>query len=417
VISWPSALWRASGPTPHPSRWAWIADAILAVTLAAVTVEATRRGAGHTIVDVKVTPVGVIPRPPFPPVRDESVQTGQLVVAGLSGVPLAFRRRLPLAAFCLVLLMTLLLHRHDYSLQNGVEAATVATFLSCLIAAYSAAVHSPYRRLTVVTLAVGGVLLAVQSSTNVPRLTPGFVAVIALLLLVLAVNTMLSWQQRMRAMQAEHEAATRKAVDDERSRLARELHDVITHNVSMMVVQAGAARQVLDTAPDRARDALLAVEAGGRAAMGELRHTMGLLTGSDDAFELAPQPGIDQLSALAERVSSTGVPVELTVTGAPATVPAGVDLAAYRVVQEAVTNAVKHAAGAHVHIAVDYAPEVIRVEITDTGGSPTTSAGTGSGRGLIGLRERLAVYGGTLQAGIRPTGGYRVCAEIPIDQT
>jgi signal transduction histidine kinase len=409
-------LWRASGPTPRPSRWAWTADAILAVTLAAVTVEATRHGAGHTIVDVKIARGFPVPRPPLPPVRYESASGWQLVVAGLSAAPLAFRRRFPLAAFCLVLGMTLLLHRNDYSLQNGVEAATVATFLSCLIAAYSAAVHSPYRRLTVVILALGGVSLAVQGSTNVPRLTPGLVAVIALLLLVLAVNTMLSWQQRMRAMQAEHEAATRKAVDDERSRLARELHDVITHNVSMMVVQAGAARQVLDTAPDRARAALLAVEAGGRAAMGELRQTMGLLTGSDDSVELTPQPGIDQLSALAQRVSATGVAVELTVTGTPEPVPAGVDLAAYRVVQEAVTNAVKHAAGAHVHVAVNYAPDAIRVEITDTGGSSTTSAGTGSGRGLIGLRERVAVYGGTLQAGIRPTGGYRVCAEIPIDQ-
>jgi signal transduction histidine kinase len=412
-------LSRASGPAPHPSRWAWTADAILAVTLAVVTVEVTRHGGGHAIVDVKVARPGGIPLPPQAPlpVRYQPVETWRLVVAGLSAAPLAFRRRFPLAAFCLVLVMNLLFHRNDYLLlQSGVEDATVVTFVSCLIAAYSAAAHSPYRRLMIVTLALGGVLLAAQSSTNVPHLTPGLVAVIALMLVVLAVNTVLTWQQRMRAMQADHAAATRQAVDDERSRLARELHDVITHNVSMMVVQAGAARQVLDTAPDRARDALLAVEAGGRAAMGELRQTMGLLTGSEDSVELTPQPGIDQLSALAQRVRSTGVPVELTVAGTPAAVPAGVDLATYRVVQEAVTNALKHAAGSQVQVTVTYAPDSIRVEITDSGGSSTSAAGTGSGRGLIGLRERLAVYGGTLQAGIRPTGGYRVSAEIPIDQ-
>jgi signal transduction histidine kinase len=174
---------------------------------------------------------------------------------------------------------------------------------------------------------------------------------------------------------------------------------------------------VIDVSPDKARQSLLAVEAGGRAAMAELRHVMGLLTMSGDGpepIDLVPQPGLDQLPELAGRVRATGVPVELTVTGTPAPLPAGVDLAAYRVVQEALTNTVKHAPGAHVQINVDYGLESLRVEVADTGATFASPEVPGNGRGLMGLRERLALYGGTLQSGIRPTGGYRVSATIPV---
>ncbi|MDD1056840.1 hypothetical protein NMG29_01075 [Streptomyces cocklensis] len=186
-----------------------------------------------------------------------------------------------------------------------------------------------------------------------------------------------------------------------------------------MTVQAGAARTVLATEPELAREALLAVESAGRAAMAELRHVMGLLAMTSDpadaeSAELAPQPGLGQVGVLAERVRGTGIPVELAVTGAPVPLPAGVDLAAYRVAQEALTNTVKHASGASVTISVDYLPGEVRIEVADTGGTPSPTAGSGNGRGLMGLRERLAVYGGTLDAGRRITGGYRVRAVIPV---
>jgi signal transduction histidine kinase len=205
-----------------------------------------------------------------------------------------------------------------------------------------------------------------------------------------------------------------------------ELHDVVTQNVSVMVVQAGAARKVMDTAPEQTREALLAIEAGGRAAMTELRHVMGLLTmdsaGPDPAgaADLAPQPGLDRLDALVGRLADSGVPVTLTRSGQPRPVPAGVELAAYRVVQEALTNTVKHAAGASATVRVEYATDHLRVQVTDTGGAPGAPgapAATGGGHGLIGLRERLAVYGGTLLAGPRLTGGYRVDARIPLEVT
>jgi len=175
-----------------------------------------------------------------------------------------------------------------------------------------------------------------------------------------------------------------------------------------------------DSAPraslELAREALLAVEAGGRAAMTELRQVIGLLTVDSDLADLAPQPGLGQLADLADRVRETGVPVTLTVAGTFASLPVGVELAAYRVVQEALTNAVKHAAGAAVSITVTGSVDELRVEVTDTGGAPSapSTAGPGTGRGLTGLRERLAAYGGTLTAGRRPTGGFRVVAVAPL---
>jgi signal transduction histidine kinase len=280
--------------------------------------------------------------------------------------------------------------------------------------------YSPHRALALGSALVGAGVIAGGHKAAVPSLKPGLVTFLILIPAGLAANAIHTWKQRVRTLEQEQEAATRRAVEGERSRIAQELHDVVTHNVSMMVVQAGAARTVMKTAPEQAEQALLAVESGGRAAMTELRHVMGLLTMNGDdpgqtaTEDLAPPPGLDQVLALAARVRETGVPVELTVTGSPVPLPAGVDLAAYRVVQEALTNTVKHAAGARVRITVAYGPRELRVEVTDTGGTSEASARSGSGRGLIGLRERLAVYGGVLEAGELPTGGYRVCALIPL---
>jgi signal transduction histidine kinase len=155
--------------------------------------------------------------------------------------------------------------------------------------------------------------------------------------------------------------------------------------------------------------------------MTELRHVMGLLTmdsdGPDTAAtaDLTPQPGLNRLEALVSGVRHAGMPVELTVTGQQRPVPPGVELAAYRVVQEALTNTVKHASGATADVVVDYAVDHLRVEVTDTGGRPSATLSSGNGRGLIGLRERLVLYGGTLQTGPRPRGGYRVKALIPLE--
>jgi signal transduction histidine kinase len=207
---------------------------------------------------------------------------------------------------------------------------------------------------------------------------------------------------------------TRRAVEEERARIAAELHDVVTHNVSVMIVQAGAARQVLDGAPDEARAALLAVEASGRAAMAELRHLLGLISPGQD---LRPQPGLEQLRPLVDQLTAAGLPVELHVSDLPPGLPGGIDLAAFRIVQEALTNVIKHAGKPRTSVTVGYRDGDLRVEVADAGASAASPGSTdpGAGRGLLGLRERAALYGGDLEAGPRPGGGWLVRGRIPVD--
>lgn len=413
-----AVLTRATTPPPRFSRWAWTADAILAFLLTVAVLNTLGEGIDRPVV------VPPIPAPAVPdglvilpgPVPQVSWWMPPLAV--LTTLPLAVRRRYPLAAFWAVTCSTLLLHH-----AAGPDESIQYTFVACLVVAYSAAMYSPYRVSAVaLSLVAGAALIAQARDSTAPDVKAGYVPFFLLLAIGFAANTIHTWKQRVADLEAEQEASTRLAVERERSRIARELHDVVTHNVSVMVIQAGAARKVMDAAPDQARDALLAVESGGRAAMAELRHVMGLLTmdsdGPDPAAtaDLAPQPGLGQVAALADRIRETGVPVELSVTGAPVPLSAGADLAAYRVVQEGLTNTVRHAAGAGVRISVHYAPGEVRVDVADTGGRATSSAASGNGRGLTGLRERLAVYGGTLQAGPRPTGGYRLRAVIPVEE-
>ncbi|MFI9767409.1 sensor histidine kinase [Streptomyces sp. NPDC052415] len=411
-----SALLRP-GPPPRPSRWMWTADGVLALVLAACTaggVDGQDRAAvvpPFEVPDPRLDP----PPPPHPlPHEAMAAEPGVLLLAALTALPLVARRRYPLAAFWAVLVLSLLFNQ-----RSGLDEPAVYTFLSCMVAAYSAAVHSPHRLHTLVSLLLGAVLMAVFHERFLPAFTPGYVPFLVLLGVGIGANAVHTWQQRVRDLQEQQQAATRLAVELERARIARELHDIVTHNVSVMVIQAGAARKVMDAAPDRAREALLAVEAGGRTALAELRHVMGLLTMDGDSDgrdpDLAPQPGLARVAALTERVCASGVPVELAVTGSPVPLAAGADLAAYRVVQEALTNVVRHAGGARVRVTIEHGPDAVRVEVSDTGGTVAAPAGPGAGQGLTGLRARLAVYGGTLEAGSRPTGGFRVRAVIPAE--
>jgi signal transduction histidine kinase len=236
------------------------------------------------------------------------------------------------------------------------------------------------------------------------------------------------WERRRRRaelgartwlLEREREGAARRAVEEERARVARELHDIVSHSVSVMVVQAGAARHGLD---GEAQEALLAVERTGREAMTELRHLLGVLAPAPDGDALAPQPSLAHLGTLVDRIAFAGLPVDVTVTGEPRPLPAGIDATGYRVVQEALTNALKHgAAGARAEVKVSYGTRNLRLEVLNTG--PSVLTGTGAappenkgGRGLTGLRERVAVYGGDLDARRRLGGGYRVRARIPLER-
>ena len=224
-------------------------------------------------------------------------------------------------------------------------------------------------------------------------------------------------RQRTAQLEGEHQQALKAAAEGERRHIARELHDIVAHSVSVMVVQAGAARKVLDDKPEAARESLIAVEASGHEAMDELRRLLGVLSenGAEkgtDAAPLAPQPGLDGLDALVARVREAGLPVELRIDGQRRSLPPGVDVAAYRIVQEALTNALKYAGGARTEVVLRYAPDAVDLEVVDEGMIAT--AADGIGRGLVGMEERVALFGGTLDAGKRPERGYAVRAHLPL---
>jgi signal transduction histidine kinase len=214
-----------------------------------------------------------------------------------------------------------------------------------------------------------------------------------------------------RAARLEHERETEaaRAVAQEQARIARELHDVIAHSISVIVVQAAAARDVFTSRPDRAAEALASIEATGRRSLAELRRLLGAVRG-DTAF--APQPGLDRLDELAEQVRAAGVEVAITVEGRQRALPAALDLSAYRVVQEALTNTLKHANASRADVALRYSPDELDVEIRDDGAG--AGDGDGAGSGLIGMRERVGIFGGSMTAGPSPGGGFEVCARFPI---
>ena len=219
--------------------------------------------------------------------------------------------------------------------------------------------------------------------------------------------------ERTSQLEREHAAAER-AVAEERQRIARELHDVIAHSVSVMTVQAGAVRRLLRPEQEKERDALVAVEATGRQALTEMRRLVGLLREQGTMPEFSPQPGLGTIDSLLDGVRAAGLPVELEVAGSPHELPPGVDLAAYRVVQEALTNALKYAGPAHAWVEVAWGDDQLELTIANDGRSDGDA--TGGGQGLDGMRERVSLYGGEIASGPREGGGYVVRARLPIGE-
>jgi signal transduction histidine kinase len=218
-------------------------------------------------------------------------------------------------------------------------------------------------------------------------------------------------ERRAELAERERDIAAREAVVEERARIARELHDAIAHNVSMMVVQAGAERRVLDAKGGSTREALETIERIGRGALTEMRRMVGMLR-SDSTAPLAPQPGLDDLPTLVGQVCEAGLPVELQVEGEPRQLPVGIELSAYRIVQEALTNALKHAGESHACVRVHYGADSLELEIVDDGGGAAQPV-SGGGHGLIGMRERVALYNGRFDAGRLSDGGFAVRVLLP----
>ena len=227
-----------------------------------------------------------------------------------------------------------------------------------------------------------------------------------------------TWRERRQrkaaqilAAQIEQEVRVQRAVSDERRRLARELHDIVAHDVGVMLVQTGAARQVLASSPERATDALLNVEAAGRAALVELRQLLDVLDEAGAGIARSPEPDLGDIEAMAQRLRDAGLPVVVRVSGEPNSISAELALGAYRIIQEALTNSMKYAGGAPTEIHLDYEPDALVVEVLDEGwGGPETLR---PGRGIFGMRERAEALGGSLEAGPRAGHGFAVLARLP----
>jgi signal transduction histidine kinase len=218
--------------------------------------------------------------------------------------------------------------------------------------------------------------------------------------------------RRAELAERERDVAAREAVVEERARIARELHDAIAHNVSMMVVQAGAERRVLGTPSSATNEVLATIEHIGRGALTEMRRLVGMLR-ADAADPLAPQPRLADLPTLMTQVREAGLPIDFHIDGDSRQLPVGIELSAYRIVQEALTNALKHAGQAQAAVHLRYGPDTLELEITDDGGG-TLARVPGGGQGLVGMRERVSLYGGNFHAGARPEGGFAVRVLLPL---
>jgi signal transduction histidine kinase len=336
----------------------------------------------------------------------------------LVALPLAVRRVAPAATLltataALVLAALLVTHSHGIPVE---------VFLAMLLAFYSVGAHCDDRHATV----VGGVALIAIAAVDLadPGLftssggsRPG--AWLAFAIAWLVGRDLRRRRQRVgdledRAAQLEHEREekARRAVDEERTRIARELHDVVAHSVSVIVVQAQAGPHLVGD-PERISSVFHSIESSGRDALAELRRLLGILRSGDEQLAIGPQPGLASLRSLVDQVRESGLPVELRIEGEAVQLPAGIDLSSYRIVQEALTNVVKHAGAARAEITIRYADRALELDIVDDGHGGAVSA-NGSGHGLIGMRERVALYGGTLDTGPRDGGGYAVHARLPL---
>ncbi len=338
-----------------------------------------------------------------------------LGLAVLVGLPL-LRRRTPVLA---MLTWSGTLMALTLTLDNAYDLTTA--FVGLFIYPYAVGAYSEGRRVLLAIPAIWGALsvLAIANEEFIAGdiIFPSIFGTLFLIAgRVVRSRSRLTAELHEAAVRAAEarEAESERAVADERRRIAREMHDVVAHSVSMMVVQAGGARRILERDPARAVAAAELIERTGRDALAEMRALLGVLH-ADEHSEYAPQPTLRDLDALVERARSAGVPVTVELAGERRELPAGLDLAAYRVVQEALTNVVKHSAGAPTTVSVHYRADAVEVWIADRGsGRPDTRLGSG-GHGLVGMRERVRMYGGELHAGRRRGGGFEVRVVFPLE--
>ncbi len=338
-----------------------------------------------------------------------------IVLLLLQTLPIAMRSVAPLGA------LTVSAGAISAYMAIGYQGMPAGT-LAALVILYSAASLTDTRR-AILAAAVTAAAIAIYYATD--RGDPGFAQAVTTYATYAA-----GWglgmyarsrreyttvvEERASLLERERENRAREAVADERARIARELHDMVGHALNVMVIQSGGAQRVFDSKPDAARESLASIETTGRQALTDMERMLGILRESDVTDgSLGPQPGLADVDALAKRVAGAGLPVDVTVEGTPVALPASIDLSAYRIIQEALTNALKHAGPARASVRIRFAADGVEVEITDDGSGPAAGAPGQRGRGLIGMQERVALFGGDLDAGPRAGGGFRVRARLP----
>jgi signal transduction histidine kinase len=331
----------------------------------------------------------------------------RFLLAGVSlavGVVFAFRSRFPLAAGVAMLALALL----EGALPEAHGGEWIGLFV--LLGVYTVAAQTSGWRTAVaaaLTLATGLVVWVADGDFSL-----GGLLFFGFLFGAPWAAGRAIRHRRLREQQLEQEKSEAEAaIAEERTRIARELHDVVAHAISVIVLQARGGRRLLDAEPEETREALDAIERTATQALDEMRRLLGLLRESDAELALAPQPSLARLDALVDQVREAGLPVELSIEGKPTELPPGIDLSAYRIVQEALTNALKHAGPATARVTVRYGEGVLDLEVSDDGAG--SGNGSGGGQGLAGIRERVAVFGGNVEAGSRPEGGYAVRARLP----
>jgi signal transduction histidine kinase len=325
------------------------------------------------------------------------------VLGTLETLPLLFRRQRPALALACVTAVALAM--------TALSIWIVPLALG--VALYTLATRQPTRArraLAYASIASVGAVLLVDSVLEFGAAAARIVFLVAAWLLGESVGSRRAYvreiEEKAERLEREQETEARRAAAEEQARIARELHDVVAHALSVIVVQAGAADDVFEVDPKLARGPIRAIDGAARAALADLRRVLGALKNDT---EYAPQPSVSQLDGLVEQVRATGLQVGLQIEGRPRPLPAAVDLSAYRIVQEALTNVLKHAGAEQARVLLRFGDELI-VEVTDDGQGPANGA---TGNGLIGMRERAALLGGTVKAGAAPGGGYRVRASLP----
>ncbi len=384
------------------------------------SVRAWWRGLDPRLIDAAIalallvmTALPLATRPLHAGQRPSDVWAYLLVVALC--VPFAFHRRYPVVAIAVTAGALILYAVGRYSAYPGLPMFVLVAGIS---------LHSTRWR-ALLAAGLGAVAISVGVWLQPEGVATASTWVASLLAVAVAWlwgenlrNRRARWaamEERARRLEAEREERDRQAVTDERLRIARELHDVVAHSMSVIAVQSGVANHVIDSRPAQARQALATIEATSRSALVELRRLLGVLRqGDDPVASLEPNPGMAEIGRLADQIRSAGVKVELKVEGEPGDLPPGVDLSAFRIAQEGLTNVLKHGGGV-ARMVVRYSPGAVAVEIADDGRAGTTdeAPAEGTGHGLIGMRERVAVFGGEMTAGPVPGGGYRMAARLP----